>query len=51
MKRGENTSYFPPFFVIIDEAHNFAPKDSPYFIPSQRILKQYHKRAENMEYF
>lgn len=39
MKRGENASYFPPFFVIIDEAHNFAPKDSPYLIPSQRILK------------
>ncbi|MGC8943124.1 MAG: ATP-binding protein [Caldisericia bacterium] len=38
-KRGEITSYFPPFFVIIDEAHNFAPKDSPYLIPSKRILK------------
>jgi len=38
-KRGELASYFPPFFVIIDEAHNFAPKDSPYLIPSKRILK------------
>ncbi len=38
-KKGEITSYFPPFFVIIDEAHNFAPKDSPYLIPSKRILK------------
>lgn len=38
-KRGETSSYFPPFFVIIDEAHNFAPKDSPYLIPSKRILK------------
>lgn len=38
-KRGEISSYFPPFFVIIDEAHNFAPKDSLYLIPSKRILK------------
>ncbi|MGQ9845121.1 MAG: ATP-binding protein [Caldisericia bacterium] len=38
-KRGEISSYFPPFFVIIDEAHNFAPKDSLYMIPSKRILK------------
>lgn len=39
LKRGEIHSYFPPFFVIIDEAHNFAPKDSLYMIPSKRILK------------
>lgn len=38
-KRGEISSYFPPFFVVIDEAHNFAPKDSFYPIPSKRILK------------
>jgi DNA helicase HerA-like ATPase len=38
-KRGETKEYFPPFFVIIDEAHNFAPKESLYFIPSKRILK------------
>lgn len=39
MKKGEASLYFPPFFVIIDEAHNFAPKESPYLIPSKRILK------------
>ncbi len=38
-KRGERKEYFPPFFVILDEAHNFAPKESIYFIPSKRILK------------
>ncbi|MCX8094949.1 MAG: ATP-binding protein [Caldisericia bacterium] len=38
-KRGEIKDYFPPFFVILDEAHNFAPKESIYFIPSKRVLK------------
>lgn len=39
LKRGDLSEYFPPFFVIIDEAHNFAPKESPYLIPSKRVLK------------
>lgn len=38
-KKGERKEYFPPFFVILDEAHNFAPKESIYFIPSKRVLK------------
>jgi len=38
-KRGERKEYFPPFFVIIDEAHNFAPKESLNLIPSKRVLK------------
>ncbi len=39
LKKGDLSEYFPPFFVIIDEAHNFAPKETPYLIPSKRILK------------
>lgn len=36
----KNTSeeYFPPFFIVTDEAHNFAPKG--YDPPSKSILKE-----------
>lgn len=34
----ENSDYFPPFVLITDEAHNFAPKG--YDTPSKSILRE-----------
>lgn len=34
----ENSDYFPPFVIITDEAHNFAPKG--YDTPSKSILRE-----------
>lgn len=34
----ETKEYFPPFFIVTDEAHNFAPKG--YDSPSKSILKE-----------
>lgn len=39
LKRGGFEEYFPPFFVVIDEAHNFAPKEFSFLIPSKRVIK------------
>ena len=36
---GEAGGYFPPFFVITDEAHNFAPKGEKE-TPTRRILRE-----------
>ncbi|KXO14790.1 hypothetical protein HMPREF3189_01513 [Clostridiales bacterium KA00134] len=36
--RGEAEDFFPPFFIVTDEAHNFAPKG--YESPSGRIIKE-----------
>ncbi|MDO5036767.1 MAG: ATP-binding protein [Tissierellia bacterium] len=36
--RKSPADYFPPFFVVTDEAHNFAPKG--YDTPSRGILKE-----------
>ncbi|NLX62167.1 MAG: ATP-binding protein, partial [Tissierellia bacterium] len=36
--RREVTDYFPPFIVVTDEAHNFAPK--AFESPSKAILKE-----------
>lgn len=36
--RGETEDFFPPFFIVTDEAHNFAPKG--YESPSGRIIKE-----------
>ncbi len=36
--RGEVGDYFPPFIIITDESHNFAPKG--YDTPSKSILKE-----------
>ncbi|MDO5724816.1 MAG: ATP-binding protein [Tissierellia bacterium] len=33
-----NADYFPPFMVVTDEAHNFAPK--AYDSPSKKIIKE-----------
>ena len=35
------TDYFPPFIVVTDEAHNFAPKG--YNSPSKSILRKSHR--------
>lgn len=34
----ETKDYFPPFFIVTDEAHNFAPKG--YDCPSKSVLKE-----------
>ena len=39
LKKGQIEEYFPPFFVVIDEAHNFAPKEYSFTIPSKRVIK------------
>ena len=36
--RHESTDFFPPFIIVTDEAHNFAPKG--YETPSKSILKE-----------
>ncbi|RKO61681.1 ATP-binding protein [Caldibacillus debilis] len=36
-ERGEEEEYFPMFFIVMDEAHNFAPKDR--FSPVGTVLK------------
>ena len=36
--KNTTAEYFPPFFVVTDEAHNFAPK--AYDTPSKSILKE-----------
>ncbi len=34
----QTTDFFPPFFIVTDEAHNFAPKG--YETPSKSVLKE-----------
>lgn len=41
--------YFPPFFVVVDEAHNFAPKHSSN--PTKRILKTISQEARKYGVF
>lgn len=41
--------YFPPFFVVVDEAHNFAPKDS--HNPTKQILKTISQEARKYGVF
>ncbi|ABB14165.1 ATP-binding protein [Carboxydothermus hydrogenoformans] len=36
---GETGEYFPPFFIVTDEAHNFAPKGEKE-TPTRRILRE-----------
>lgn len=36
--RGEKSEFFPPFIIVTDEAHNFAPKG--FESPSGRIIKE-----------
>lgn len=36
--RGETKEYFPPFFIVTDEAHNFAPKAREN--PAKNVLKE-----------
>ncbi|GAV26115.1 hypothetical protein ciss_20480 [Carboxydothermus islandicus] len=36
---GEAGEYFPPFFIVTDEAHNFAPKGEKE-TPTRRILRE-----------
>ncbi|GAV22512.1 ATP-binding protein [Carboxydothermus pertinax] len=36
---GEAGEYFPPFFIVTDEAHNFAPKGDKE-TPTRRILRE-----------
>lgn len=37
-KEVENSEFFPPFIIVTDEAHNFAPKG--YESPSKSIIKE-----------
>lgn len=37
--RGDPKDYFPPFVIVTDEAHNFAPKGIEN-IPAKRVLKE-----------
>lgn len=53
LKAGNNDSdmpdYFPPFFVVVDEAHNFAPKT--HSNPTKRILKTISQEARKYGVF
>ena len=37
-KDGNNTNFYPPFMVVTDEAHNFAPKG--YDSPAKSVIKE-----------
>lgn len=45
----EAPDYFPPFFVVVDEAHNFAPKHDSN--PTKRILKTISQEARKYGVF
>lgn len=48
-KGTEYADFFPMFFVIVDEAHNFAPKGD--FNPTKRILKTIAQEARKYGIF
>lgn len=45
----EAPDYFPPFFIVVDEAHNFAPKTQS--TPTKRILKTISQEARKYGVF
>lgn len=38
LQRGEQSSFFPPFVVVTDEAHNFAPRGLE--APAKRLMRE-----------
>ncbi|MEC3270638.1 ATP-binding protein [Bacillus thuringiensis] len=45
---GERPEFFPMFFVIVDEAHNFAPRHSS---PTKKVLKKIAQEARKYGVF
>lgn len=45
----DNNDYFPPFFIIIDEAHNFAPEEG--HIPTKTIIRKIGQEARKYGVF
>lgn len=49
IEKEKSPSYFPAFFVVVDEAHNFAPKDRTN--PTKQILKTIAQEARKYGVF